>query len=288
MVDDGVISDGVIAAVCPGKIGDIIHSLIALQKLSRIRQRKVYLFTTPDYKWISSLLDHLHWIVGYHFTSLRYTDPLLAHIKNVAGMPVDDLLSLSLHEKDPEKGWLLQGWWSNNFHSMDFFASCAGVSPLVGEERILTIDGLPSPGHEYVALLPNCGDYGQRGYPADQWDDLARKISDKIRCTVVTIGGGDILPTNTLDYRDYSLWEVVCAMRKARLIVSLDTFASANLAESVGTPIVRIHRGMCKASSTGPGIVDWDGHRWFKDPLHGMPATVSTIMEGIMQLWEWK
>jgi len=269
------VESGVINAASWGKVGDIIHSLIALQKLSKDRDAKVFLIIGAGFEWISSLLDQLPWISGYEVAPMDYFNaPSSADCVNV---------SHAYGHTDPKNNWSICGWWSNGFHSIDFCASCAGVSPLDGHDRILRLGGLPELEIGPIVLLPNCGD------PARSWDhSYWNELVEQLDYPTITMGMGSTLPPGSLDRRECSLWDIVCAMREAKLIISVDTMASASLAEAVGTPIVRIHRGGCLASSTGPGVQDWDGHRWVKDPLHNEPASVDTVMQEVRHLWEWK
>ena len=286
-------SSDIIVVVNWGKIGDTIHAMIAAQKLSQAYRQQVYLYIHTPCVWLGSLVDHIAWIDDWQFTDQygprafeSLSEKIIASIKKDFNKNVSRVVNLSHYQpgKELPNQWRISDWWVNGFHSMDFNAACAGVQQLVGGERVLDIRDLPQPSSDHVLLLPNCGDMGQRGWPRRNWDSLVHNIGgDMIQC-----GGGDVVLGGVKDCRCYSLWEVVCAMRKARLIISLDTMASANLAESVGTPIVRIHRGMCKASSTGPGISDWKGHEWVKDQGFNNSASVNDVMQCVGRLWDWK
>lgn len=286
--------DDVIAAVDWGGIGGTIHSLIALQKLSLQHGRKVCLFTGEKAARISSLVDHIPWAEHYLADSwgpgmiALWRDEVLETIGDDTGRLTFKLINVSHHLPSPSKLWMVSDWWSRGQHCMDFSAECAGVDPLTGRERVLFINDLPEASVDHVLLLPNCSD-PYREWPIESWEELVEQIrNDYGDVTIITTGSGDILPAGTEDCRHLSLWEVVCAMREARLIISLDTMASVSLAESVGTPIVRIHRGGRTAANTGPGVCDWDGHRWCNNPGYNVVARVDTVMSGVEQLWEWK
>ncbi len=269
------VENSVIDAASWGKAGDIIHSLVALQKLSAIKESPISLFIGAEFMWVSSLLDRLPWIRSYEAVPVDYFRVDASN--NCVNV------SHAYENSDPQNHWSIRGWWENGFHSIDFCASCAGISPLVGQDRVLRLDNLPPSSTGAVVLLPNCGD-PMRSWRDDRWNEVVGHLN----YPAITMGMGSTLPSGSLDRRECSLWDIVCAMREARLIISVDTMASASLAEAVGTPIVRIHRGGCLASSTGPGVQDWDGHRWVKDPLHNEPASVDTVMQEVRHLWEWK
>ena len=288
-----MLHNDVIVAIDWGGVGGAIHSLIALQKLSRAEERRVCLFISDKTAWISSLVEHLPW-AEYYLTNQfgpgmlgLFRDDVLESITYDIGRGIFKLVNVSHHLPSPSKGWMVTDWWSHGFHCMDFSADCAGVEPLVGQERSLVIDDLPPSSIDHVVMIPNCTDPGQRGWPGEYWDTLAGRIK-QIGGEVITIGGGDVVLRGSKDCRHYSLWEAICAMRRARIIISIDTMASASLAESVNTPIVRIHRGGRAAPSTGPGIQGWGGHVWCSDAGYNQAATVDTVMVGVEMLWDMK
>jgi len=287
--------DDVIVAIDWGDVGGTIHSLIALQKLSLKYGRKVCFFTGDRSARVNTLTDHIPWAEHYLAESwgpgaiASWRDEVLESISDDTGRNTFKLVNMSHHLPSPSKLWMVTDWWSRGFHCMDFSAECAGVDPLVGKERKLFINDLPEPSVDHILLLPNCSDPAQRGWPSDHWEELVGQIRDKYGdVVIITTGEGDILPTRTKDCRNYSLWEVVCAMRQARIIISIDTMASASLAESVGTPIIRIHRGGRTAANTGPGIQGWGGHVWCSDAGYNQAATVDTVMVGVEMLWDMK
>jgi hypothetical protein len=269
---------------CWGKIGDILHAMPAAQKLHRQTGNDIHVAYAPDFAVVGDILDQLEGITSHSSMRLNYEADDL-------GIDVSDWTmvvnaSHSGFRKDTMRGWNIFGWWDNDCHAIDFAAANAGLE-LHGEERYLQFKpGIKSrSSSNMVVFLSNTGDPGMRGLPEEWFSPLKEAVLDlggmPVECSLGPICVGH-------DFRRLSLGHVVRMMSTARLVVSVDTLASGLLAQSLGTPILRLYRGATKNSATGPPDRDWAGCRWETDGGHNRPASQKEAIRHIHELWDWK
>ncbi len=263
---------------CWGKIGDILHAMPLAQSIEMGNVSVVY---AQDFAAAGGVIDLLK-DIDYHFpAAYNYgADDL-----GVKGW--DRVINCS-HvnwRTDPVNKWNIFGWWDNGFHGIDYAAAFAHTS-LRGEDRYLHFKpDVKQEMTDTVVFLSNCGDPGMRGVPHDYFVPIEAAVRE-LGGNPVEVSMGPICTGK--DRRGVELGEVVRLMAESRAIVSLDTMASALLAQSLGIPIVRIHRGATRPSATGPTDPAWTGARSLTDSGHGAPAKQDDVIKYIRNLWNWR
>jgi trans-aconitate methyltransferase len=259
---------------CWGKIGDIVHAMPAVQALNE----PVHVAYSPDFAAVGGVLDlldgditHAPQVLDYTSTDLGVHDDQWRRVLN---------LSHSAGRTDPKNGWDIFGWWDNRHHAIDFFAALARLK-LSGRERYLRFkDGVRDGRSSDVVFLSNCADPAMRGLPADWFPEteaFVRELGgDPMECSIGPIRTGR-------DAQYLSIGEVVVTMASAKLIVSVDTMASALIAQSLGTPILRLYTGATKTSMTGVTDTQWV---WWR-AVTGTPPSHEKVKQAIEELWKW-
>jgi len=267
---------GTVLVGCWGKIGDILHAMPFTQSLDQ----SVTVVYAQDFAAVGGILDLLVDIKPHFSAAFDYTSDGLG----ASGWDRVINCSHNAGRADALNGWTIFGWWDNKKHGIDFAAGCGGAT-LEGQDRYLHFKpGVEREMTDTVVFLSNCGDPAMRSVPSDWFVPLEQVVRDlggrPVECSLGPICTGE-------DRRE-DLGEVVKLMAEARLIISLDTMGSALLAQSLGVPILRVHRGATRPSMTGPTDPGWTGHRFVTDKGHNQPPDQDKAVEHIRALWNWR
>lgn len=274
-------SFGGILVGCWGKIGDIIHAMPMAQKLARDMGTSIEVMYSPGFGAVDSVLDLLEGVSHYSAAHLVNYEGADLGIQSRWERVVN--ASYSGGRKDPVRGWGIFGWWDNNYHAIDFAAACARIE-LTGPDRYLKFkSGVRcNLATDTVVFLSNCGDPGQRGIFADWWPPITQAVRDlggkPVECSVGSICNGR-------DLRGVPLGDVIKLMAVSRLVISIDTLASALIAQSLDTPIIRLYTGATRPSMTGVTDVGWKNHRVLVDAKYGEPSSHELAIRYIHELW---